>query len=173
MTQAAKTPPGRRTSESKRHLKHVVQNDTTTSALANPTASTTKPTGNVIDLNDHAAARVFFGGTDGANETINYQILLWYLMDDGNGKQDWIPRIVATGVATLSAMAMPVNYQATNGLMADSITDTIDDDGSVEESPADDTVAMLYIKCRGAALLEIETDLGTAAAADAWVQLGE
>jgi len=49
----------------------------------------------------------------------------------------------------------------------------VGEDGTVVESPADNSPAMLHLHCRGAALLEIDVDRGDAATCDAWVQLGE
>lgn len=171
-----KKPVGRRVSEWKANLQHVVDSEAESGALdATPAATTTKPTTQCIEVGDAKAARLFFGGEDVEDETYSYQVILWYVMDDGNGAKDYIPRLVEAGVATLSAMEMPPRYETSAGLMADTVTKTITDDGTAVESPADDTLAMLYLHCRGAAILQVQTSLNskTAAKADVWVQLGE
>lgn len=169
-------PLGGRSSEWKCRFKRIIEASAATTALdATPAAvaDSSKPTTGVIDLQDATACRLIFGGTDAADETINYQAILWYMFDVGDGRVEWIPRLVATGVATLGAMVMPATLEATGGLMADQITDTLADTGNFVESAANDNVAILYIKARGATLLQVETDIGTAAAADVFAQLGE
>jgi len=169
-------PLGSRSSEWKCRFKRIIAASVATGALdATPTAvaDSSKPTTGVIDLQDAPACRLMFGGTDAANEAINYQVILWYMFDVGDGRVEWIPRLVATGVATLGAMAMPATLVATSGLFADQITDTLADTDNFVESAANDCAAILYIKARGAKLLQVETDIDTAASAEVFAQLGE
>lgn len=176
MSFAAHKPRGDRTAEWKSILTRVVNNSNATAALdATPAAvdDNNFPTSGVLDVQDAPAVRLFFGGTDAADETINYQVLAWYPMDSDMGLQ-WLPRLIASGVATLGAMAMPTAFQASNGLMADQITDTISDAGnSIEGSGANDRAAFLYLKMRNAAKIQVEVDVDTAARADVFAQLCE
>lgn len=173
--QTSVRPPGSRSSEWKAAFRRIIAASTATGALdATPAAvaDSARPSAGVVDLQDAPACRLIFGGTDAADETINYQVLLWYQFESTGGLL-WVPRLVASGVATLGAMVLPTAFEATNGKIADQITDTIADTGNFVESAANDVAAILYIKARGASLLQVETDLGTAAKADVFAQLGE
>lgn len=147
----------------------IVEASVATSALSNPSAATSVASA-WKSAKDFSSARFLFGGTDAADETVNYQIILWY--DVGDDK-DYAPVIAAKGTFTLGATTLPVNIEAANGFFADTITDTIIQTGTIIRSPADDSIASIDIDLRNAKFVLVETDLGTAAAADVIMILGE
>lgn len=168
-------PPRRSTGEWKGYFRQIVDSSADTGALTPPTATTpTRPKGGtagVMDCLDASVARLMFAGTDAANEIVNYQVILWYAFRNSEGQLDWVGREVANGVATLGTLAGPTRYGTI--FMADGLTDTVGDDGTVVENPADDGVALLKIRLRGAQYLQVITDINTAATADVFAQLGD
>ena len=152
----------------------IVDGATATGALANPTVATVnKPTGNIHEINDKKAARLVMAGSNADNETVNYQVILWFQTWPDGADKYWTPVIVAKGAYTLGATALATSVIAANGFIADTVTDTLAQPGSVVISPEDDSVASLTIDLRDADLIEVQTDLGTAAAAYVFIQLAE
>jgi len=141
-----------------------------TGALSNPAATTTKPTTGVLDVGKSPFARFFFGGSDTADKTMNYQVIAWYPFKTSARVTAWIPKVIAKGAATLGATAVPTLFTAANGLFADTLTDTISEGGTVVSSPTGDMVASLKVATAGAPLLQVETDITTAATADVWAE---
>lgn len=166
-------PPGRRTAVSRHAGILVVDGSEDTTGLTNPVATGTQPATQVVPMGDYAALRLFFGGTDADNETVNYQVIGWYKMpfvDDGLPDL-WTPHLLAKGAFTLGASAIT---GVTNGKFADTITETLETTRRIiNPSTPDNSVAELTIDTRNALLVTIETDLGTAASAYAWAIPGE
>lgn len=110
---------------------------------------------------DHVRLRFF--GTDAADETINYRTWKWRWCPDF---QVWVPTLLCKGVVTLGSGAFA---GVTSGLWAGIIT--ADEDmavGSVkllDAATPDNIPAEIQIDFDGAPLVEVEFDLGTAAAA--------
>ena len=169
------TSPNRgcaRPSASKDVAYAIVEGDTNDTALSNPAVATTEPTTNAIHTTDRPVLRLIFGGTTTADQTINYQAIGWtpFLVA---GNTNWIPMILAKGLVTLGATAVPSGIAA-NCLFADTITDTFNKPGSSVRSPGDDSVATLDLDVRNCPIVTIETDRATgAASAYAWGVLGE
>ena len=153
---------------------HPVDSSGADDALAAPSPTTTKPVpgaSGVLEAAYQEAVRLFFGGTDAADETVNYQVIGWTPLFTGT---TWIPRVLAKGAFTLGTAtygASGLELGAAAGFLADTVTDTIAD--AVWYSPADNTVAFLEIDCRNCQFIQIQTDLGTAATADVFAQFGE
>ena len=147
-----------------------------------PVVDTSEPTGTTgtvngasaaspaIHCNEWSAIRFIFGGTDAADETVNYRVIAW-----SRGPGLWLPQVVASGTATLGATAMTVTGLDTAAtLLADTITETLGLQGSLVRSPVANAVADLTVWAGSAQLLTVETDLGTAAAASVyWEGLDE
>ena len=147
-----------------------------------PVVDTSEPTGTTgtvngasaaspaIHCNEWSAIRFIFGGTDAADETVNYRVIAW-----SRGPGLWLPQVVASGTATLGATAMTVTGLDTAAtLLADTITETLGLQGSLVRSPVANAVADLTVWPGSAQLLTVETDLGTAAAASVyWEGLDE
>jgi len=150
-------------------FKVVVDASTDTAALSNPSATATRPSSGVIKVDHAATARIQFGGTDAEDEAVNYQVILWHRLQ----KKLWVPMIMAKGAYTLGAATIPTPICASGGYYADSITENLALPGSVLRQEADDSIASLDIDTREADLLQIETDLATAAAAYVFVQAGK
>ena len=151
----------------------IIDGSTDTGALADPTASNTAPTGGVRWVENHQAARFVFGGSNADNETVNYQVILWRLATSGENDA-FVPEVIAKGAYTLGAdVYAATNIGAGTEFWADTITDTINSPGVYIISPEDDTRAILEVPLKGAVYVEVITDLGTAATADVFMQLGE
>lgn len=152
----------------------LIDGSTATAALVDPTASNDPPTTGTVWVGNSEAAVLVFGGTDAANKIVNYQVILWRMATNANNDA-FVPEVVASGTFTLGADV----YAATNldgagtNLWADTITETIIMPGVLAYSPANDTRASLEIPTRGAAYLQVETDLNDAVTADVFVQLGQ
>jgi len=140
--------------------------------LSNPSVTTTEPTTAVHNVSGRTMARLCFGGTDAANETVNYQVILWFVswLDD---TKVWTPVLAAKGAFTLGTTALPTSLIAANGLFADTITETLAQPGSIARSPANDSIATLDIDLRDAELIQVETDRDTAATAYTMIQLSD
>lgn len=154
----------------------LIAASTADGSLSNPSIVTADPGGGdgYIETHGYPLARILFGGSTTANQTVNYQVsAVPRVWKDGAGNgQMWVPKITAAGTYTLGATALPAWMYAANGLVADTITETVNC-GAVVHSPADDSVAWLDVPTDGAQYLLIETDRGTAATADVIVQFGE
>ncbi len=156
-----------------------IDGSTATAALIDPTPTNTRPTTRAMSVDNRSALRVMFGGTNAANEVINYQIIAWKWIEisaslGGSAVDAYWPEVIAKGVATLGAdVYAATNIGAGTEFIADTITDTIGMPGTSIYSPVDDTRAVMEVPTRGALLITIDTDLDTAAAADVFVQLGE
>lgn len=164
-----------RTQVSQRAFKHVIQASTATTALARPAMTTTKPTGSgVLDTERAPFCRFIFGGTDGDGEIVNYQVIAWREISLGDGKQPvWVGEVIASGAATFGTLALSTLIEAANGLVADTITDTKNLTGRVLNSDEANGVATLLVPTFGATLLQVQTDINTAAKADVFAQLAE
>ena len=162
----------RRPSASKDLVRLVVDGSTNGTALAAQAATATKPSSGVIETRDFGVARIFFGGTDADLEAFNYDVTLWYPVYS-DGVTYWHPTVIAAGLATLSATALPTTIVAANGFYADTLTETVGQPGTLLRSPGSEYIASLDIELRNAYLLQVRTDLTTAAAAYAFVQLGD
>jgi len=173
----------RRVGQSKNKIRLVLDGGTGTTALAEPVpvvqsslpSASTSSTG-YISTDNYTCARIFFGGTDAANETINYQVVLWYPVEPVSGADElsYMPVVVAKGVATLGATTYTTDdFGAASNLIADTITDTRGHSGVVVNSPGGDSKAWIDVDLHNASGIEIETDRGTAASADVFLQFGE
>ncbi len=149
-----------------------------TAALADPTPTNTRPTTRAIDVQNHSAVRLMFGGTTNANEFVNYQVIGWKWLESGHGTtaeaDAWMPEVLANGVATLGTdVYVATNIGAGTELIADTITDTIFMPGTAIYSPADDTRAVIEIPTRGAMVITIDVDRGDNDTTDVFLQFGE
>lgn len=158
---------------SKQGLRKVVDGATATAAFTDIALINDPPSiaDNCFSTGEFSLARIVFGGS-GSNGTINYRIVLWYSV---GGQAAYVPMIVATGAATLSALKYDSDgiLGPTGNRLADTITNTIVKTGTILHTPADDNLAWLEIDVRNAPFIQIETDLGTAQTADVFMQLGE
>ncbi len=146
-----------------------------TAALTAPACVAGKVPDNagIFEVSNFPAVRLIFGGSAN-NQTINYQVILWSKADASAATEGWIPFVIASGVATLGAKTYAVaGLGTTTNVIADTITNTIYTLGAECYSPADDTIAILSVPTRNATFIEVQTDLGTAAACDVFAQLGE
>jgi hypothetical protein len=173
----------RRPGQSKQSFKLVLDGAVGTTALAEPVpvvqsrlpSAGTASTG-YISTDNYTCARIMFGGTDAANETINYQVVLWYpvVPISGADEMTYTPLVVAAGVATLGTAAYTTDDMgAATNLFADTITNTRTVTGVAVNSPAGNSKAWLDIDLHNASGIEIQTERGTAASADVFLQLGE
>lgn len=145
-------------------LRHVVANSAANDSLAPPAATGSKPTTGILQTQKHKFARFLFGGVGADNSTVNYQVVAWFPFEK-SGVLTWVGMIVAQGAATLGGLALPTSVQAT-GRFADGLTNTLNVTGSVVTNPGDDGIAQLVVPTFGAAILQVQTDLGTATKAD-------
>jgi len=149
----------------------LIDGSTATGALTNPTVSDTAPTGAGVFTCDALGTALFiFGGSNAANETINYQVIGYRTtIGPAAGGTDYVPQIVAKGTATLGAMVYTnTDLGAATNFFADTITTTIAYSSTLTYSPADDTVARLACDVREFNYFKLEVDLGTAATSDAF-----
>jgi len=127
-----------------------------------------------VKTESFAAARFIIGGSDAANETINHQIRLGYEVQPATGAAPFVRVVAAEGVATLGARTEAVaNLGTVANLLADDITDTLSNPGTLVLPGPADHIAMIEVNLRNADFVEIAVDLGTAATVDVWCQLGE
>jgi len=111
-----------------------------------------------------------FAGTDAADETINYQVTGYFELQNGVSGEaaTFLPIPIAAGVATLGTLtvgAAGLGFATAASLIADTVTETLTSIRATPMSPADNTVAYLEVDLSGLVAIQIETDLGTAAAA--------
>jgi len=172
MATLARIQGGKRPLSSKAISRLVVDGSTDTAALSAPAVATASAS-SWTNTEDFSIARLVFGGTNLADEIVNYQVILWTPCRDASGAMIFFPDIVAKGAYTLGAITLPTTVVAADGFVADTVTDTIGRTGSLPYSPADDSIAKLDIDVRNAMYLSVETDLDTAAAAYVFCQLGE
>lgn len=166
-------PPKHRTAVSRHAGVLVVDGSDDTTGFTNPVATITKPATQVVPMGDYAVLRLIFGGTDAANETVNYQVIGWYELPRGDAAQGdlWVPHLLARGAFTLGASAIT---GVTNGKFADTITETLETTRRIiNPSTPDDSIAELTIDTRNALLVTVETDRDTAAKAYVWAIPGE
>jgi len=149
----------------------LISASTDTAALSNPSVTTTEPTTAAHNIDKRSMARLLFGGTDAADETVNYQVILWSASYLTNTKV-WTPLLAAKGMYTLGAQALPTSLVAA-GFFADTITETLGQPGSILRTPEDDSIASLEIDLRDADVIQVETDRGTAATAHVMIQMSE
>ena len=173
-------PPNRadRYKSSRTAWRRLMSANTATAALAAPAPTKTKPSTFVLSTDDFRLARFIFAGTDAANEIIDYQIVGWmkYRRIDSPQGTFWMPRLLAEGAITLGALALGADgadVESAAALIADAVTETIGLPGTDAHSPADDTIAVLELATDGCDLIEVETDLNTAATASVIYQLSD
>ena len=168
---------------SKMQMRLVLDGTTYTTALADPAVTATKPatataSGRVVLETEHwPSARVVFGGTTTDGHTVNYQVILWTRTVGVSPLEAWVPRIVAKGAATLSALTyVTANLGATGNLWADTITNDLGAagySGVTVYSPETNRIASLCVDIENAELLEVQVERGTAATIDVFAQFGE
>ncbi|KKK56957.1 hypothetical protein LCGC14_3059320, partial [marine sediment metagenome] len=114
------------------------------------------------------ALYIIFGGTDAADETINFQVLGYRnTAGPATGGTDYVPQIVAKGTATLGTMTYDTtDLGAAANLFADTIVTTIAYGVTHVYSPADNTVARLIADVAEFSHFKVEVDRGTAATSD-------
>jgi hypothetical protein len=169
-------PPAGRTQVSSRDLRRIISASVADTSLAQPALTTTKPTAGIIAIEHCPFVRLLFGGTDAADETVNYQVIAWRVLVLDPLAPVWIGEVIASGAFTLGTLALSTLIEAANGLVADTVTNTPNISGTVARSPADNTIASLLLPTVGATLLQVQTErgtTGTAAKADVFVQLCE
>ena len=174
-----------RASQSKNMMRLLLDGATNTTALAVPvpvveaslpSMSLTAGSTGFIKTDNFQAVRLFFGGTDAADENVNYQVVLWYPAPiiSGADAAAYFPVVVAKGRFVLGATTYTVNdFGATGNLIADTIYDNINATGVCVTSPTGDQPAWIDIDLHNAVGIEVETDRGTAASADVFAQFGE
>jgi hypothetical protein len=165
-------PPSRR-SQSKMRIRKLLDESTDTAALSFPAITATRPTTGAVQTDDFPNVRLFFGGRNAADETVNYQVILWRQFDSASGRV-WVPTIVCKGQYTLGTLVYgSEGYlgNATDGYWADGITE--EKGGGVVHSPGNNEIAWMDVDVQNAEILQVETDLGTAAQADVFHQLAE
>ena len=160
-------------------FRRVIDSSVATAALVDPTPSATKPivvdtaANSVMECMGWNQARIMFGGSDAANETFNYQVILWSKVSSAENTETWVPRVISAGLVTLGTdVYAAAGLGATTNFFADTITETIHSGSRVFQP--ENLRAVLEIPLLNAERLEIQTDLpasGPAATADAFVQL--
>jgi len=115
-------------------------------------------------------AAFIFGGTDGAEETVNYRVSRIYEVNMA-GVRNYMAIAPATGVATFGDATCVYGNGGTafgtaTNFWADTVSETNTVSGSLVFSNASQCIAMLLVDFIGAQALLMETDLGTAASAD-------
>lgn len=107
-------------------------------------------------------------GTDADNETFDFRLVSWNAI--GNL---WVPTILFQATATLSGSVGVAGADvAATERFADTIASVAAGKGVANVdyilgSPADDTPAHVLVMAKGAQLVEVQFDLGTAAGANA------
>jgi len=164
----------------------LIDGSVATVALADPVLEATEPAWNatsrpgLIAVDGYPTMRIAFGGTDTANQTINYQVVLWHRVQNGTGTA-WVGRIAAKGQAILGALTYGAGtgIGATGNLLADIISDQIGQAGTTIYTDVG-RAAVLEINTSNAVYAEVELDLanaspalGDAVTADVLVQFGE
>ena len=132
-----------------------------------PLPLTTRPTGSIGTVNGASAAspaiaceqapaiRFTFAGVGNANTLFDYRIISWK-----HGSGVYLPKVVASGTATLGAMVMTAaGLDAVTAKLVDTLTDTIGLSEVSVSSPANNTLATLTVWPGGADCLTVETDL--------------
>ena len=148
---------------------------TATAALGTPSVCSALPRESIST--DGAASLIFaFGGTDAANEIINYQVVGYYELSGGTkDKKIYMPHVLAAGAATLGVKTFGfagAALEAATSLFADTITDTAATKRARVYSPANDSIAFLEVDVRGMIAVEVQTDLNTAASASVFGERG-
>lgn len=177
-------PPG----QSREPWLHLLDGGTGTTALAMPAIATALPssgtgTTGAVPTGRFPTARIVFSGSEttaSADKTINYQVVLWKEAETISTAttKGYIPTLAAKGVATVGSLitvaALGDATATTGDMFCDTLTNTITKYTGVHvHSPADNSIAVLEIDVHNAGWIEIETDLGTALAADVFLQWGE
>ncbi len=153
-----------------------MDSSTSTTAIANPTFTATRPSTGAVNTEEFPLARVFFAGTAAADNDCAYQIVIWRGSDNQGeaGGPLWIPTIMAQGIYTLGLTTSAI--PGANGFFADTITDTVKT-GGIVHSPADDSIAWLDVPVENAQYIQVTVDrdggISTSTTADVLVQLGE
>lgn len=161
-------------------FKRIIAASALTAPLADPTPAATKALASdaaanaVVNTDGFPVVRLVFGGTDTANQTINFQAIGWSRGTSTTKTEVWLPRVLAKGTAILGDAV----YSATGtglGTAASLFADTISESIGLSRvySPADETRAVLEVPLLNSERLEVQTDLGTALAADVFAQFGE
>ena len=166
--------------QSKEPFNLIIDGSAANTAIAAQAVAIALPltTDGFIDLRgvDQPTLRVMFGGTTTADDTLNYAIDLWYLVNGADGVA-YVPVVIATGIVTLGALAYAAgtNLGAAGNLFADTITVSQSNSGgvSVHSLVLAGSIAMLEIDLQNAIGVQIRTDLGTGDTADVFAQLGE
>lgn len=133
----------------------------TSSTWESLNATSTRPTAGVINTSSnvvHNHIQIQMIGTDAANETIESRIIGW----EQDSDNIWQPTLLAEADWTLGA-ATDTNVN-TNAKIADTVTLT-GPESAYTQSPENDLVAHVIIDITGLPLIQIDTNVGTAAAA--------
>ncbi|HUS57222.1 MAG TPA: hypothetical protein VM141_01100 [Planctomycetota bacterium] len=114
---------------------------------------------------------LWFHGAGADGGTFTYDVLLHYpVHKTGRG---YVPRLIASGTATLSTYTAAVPGVATaSDRLADTLTDDSGKSLAVVSSPANNTPAELSFDTMAAGFVEVRTRLGTATKASAILMLG-
>jgi len=145
-----------------------------TSALTNPNMATKVPSPRFA-VKGMRRVFVMIGGSDAADEIINYQVVGWMrIVNVGvSAVGAYIPVLLAQGAATLGSNtygAGGTNVGATGNLLADTITNTLTTHPADRlHSPVDESNAMLELDVTGYSFITVDTDLNDAASADVMV----
>lgn len=155
-------------------LHRLITGSEATAALSAPVSQSSRPTVGVLAVDGYPGVRLMFGGTDAANETINFQVIQWREVRHSSSVA-YVPKIVAAGAATLGAAVYDAAADSAAGtksnFWADTLAMTTALAGVRVDSPADNTRAALVVPTDGAGLLSVETDVDSAYAADVFAQL--
>jgi hypothetical protein len=155
----------------------LIDGSTDTAALTFPAIAYEAPAGGIA-CRDWESLLLLFGGTDAANETVNYQVVGWFGCQntgiDATTKV-FVPVLLAKGVVTLGAKAYGsgagAKLGAAGNLWADTVTNTLTTSPrDALHSPADDSVAWLEVNVRGLEFVSVDVDLDSAASVDVFWQ---
>ena len=136
-------------------------------ALADPVATATLPTTGYLAVPAGAKSVILYLGghhdTTPVDNDYAYQVVVWRKVSDASGDASaalmYTPHLVAKGVATLGSLAME-DTSGSDYLYADTITNTLTARPDVLVfSPADNTLAWIYIELDDAVGIEMECDL--------------
>lgn len=146
----------------------VVEGSADDAELTNPAVTRTIPDSQVINTEEFQAIRLYFGGTNAEGEAFNLQVIGWVPLDPGDAKGGCVlvPIILAKGLVTLGSLVMTT--LVADGFVADKLTDTIDQYGTILDSPDDNTPASIILDVRNCLVVTVETDITTAATAYVW-----
>lgn len=176
----------RRQGQSKNAFRLIIDGDTSaaTVLLAEPVPvvqsslplSAATGTSGYVPTDNFTCARLVFGGSGSAGNTLHYQVVLWYPgpVISGADELTYVPFVVAKGTAEFGTTTYTTNDMgATGNLFADTVVDDRGHGGVVVNSPGDNSKAWIDVDLHNASGIEVEVHIDTATSIDVMLQFGE